>query len=301
MPHAMNKFLLSVSLLISVNSAWSQLFATLPASADCPIVYHDNYNSENQNYGSAAFIAAFEMPGTQGGVNTNRALIAFNLSSIPVGSTVLSAKLNLYAFTDFTIAPFQDGHYGNNQSKLSRIATSWNENSVTWNTQPTVSALNETILNQSTAPNQDYLNINVTALVQDMVDNPNSSFGFRLELVNEVPTANLSFCSSEFSNTAKQPSLVVEYRLPTASVSEMDASQFTLFPNPTAQMLHLRFENSAAKRNFVIYDMQGRAVLLSNAEQQETAIDISNLASGSYTIMVQDATEFFTAKKFVKQ
>ncbi len=214
---------------------------------------------------------------------------------------MLSAKLNLYAFTDFTIAPFQDGHYGSNQSKLSRIATSWNENSVTWNTQPTVSALNETILNQSTAPNQDYLNINVTALVQDMVDNPNSSFGFRLELVNEVATANLSFCSSEFSNTSKQPSLVIEYRLPTASVSEMNASQFTLFPNPSQQMLHLRFENSAAKRNFVIYDMQGKAVLVSNAEQQETAIDISNIASGSYTIMVQDATEFFTAKKFVKQ
>jgi hypothetical protein len=301
MPHAMNKFLLSVSLLISVNSAWSQLFATLPASADCPIVYHDNYNSENQNYGNTAFIAAFEMPGTQGGVNTNRALIAFDLSSIPVGSTVLSAKLNLYAYTDFTISPFQNGHYGSNQSKLSRIGTSWNEFSVTWNTQPTVSALNETILNQSTAPNQDYLNINVTALVQDMVDNPNSSFGFRLELVNEVATANLSFCSSEFSNTAKQPSLLLEYRLPTASVSEMDVSQFTLFPNPTEQMLNLRFENSAAKRNFVIYDMQGRAVLLSNAEQQETAIDISNLASGSYTIMVQDATEFFTVKKFVKQ
>jgi hypothetical protein len=301
MPHAMNKFLLSVSLLFSTSSAWSQLFATLPASADCPIVYHDNYNSENQNYGNTAFIAAFEMPGTQGGVNTNRALIAFDLSSIPVGSTVLSAKLNLYAYTDFTIAPFQDGHYGSNQSKLSRIGTSWNEFSVTWNTQPTVSALNETILNQSTTPNQDYLNINVTALVQDMVDNPNSSFGFRLELVNEVATANLSFCSSEFSNTAKQPTLLLEYRLPTASVSEMDVSQFTLFPNPTEQMLNLRFENSAAKRNFVIYDMQGRAVLLSNAEQQETAIDISNLASGSYTIMVQDATEFFTAKKFVKQ
>lgn len=297
----MNKFLLSVSLLFSTSSAWSQLFATLPASADCPIVYHDNYNSENQNYGNTAFIAAFEMPGTQGGVNTNRALIAFDLSSIPVGSTVLSAKLNLYAYTDFTIAPFQDGHYGSNQSKLSRIGTSWNEFSVTWNTQPTVSALNETILNQSTTPNQDYLNINVTALVQDMVDNPNSSFGFRLELVNEVATANLSFCSSEFSNTAKQPTLLLEYRLPTASVSEMDVSQFTLFPNPTEQMLNLRFENSAAKRNFVIYDMQGRAVLLSNAEQQETAIDISNLASGSYTIMVQDATEFFTAKKFVKQ
>jgi hypothetical protein len=297
----MNKILLSLGLLCIGSSAWSQLFATLPATADCPIVYHDNYNSENQNYGNAAFIAAFEMPGTQGGVNTNRALIAFNLSGIPVGSTVLSAKLNLYAFTDFTIAPLQDGHYGNNQSKLSRIATSWNENSVTWNTQPTVSALNETILNQSTAPDQDYLNINVTALVQDMVDNPTSSFGFRLELVNEVATASLSFCSSEFSNTAKQPSLVVEYRLPTASVSEMITSQFTLFPNPTEQMLHLRFENSSAKRNYVIHDMQGRAVLLSNAEQQETTVDVTALVAGSYTIIVHDTEEFFATQKFIKQ
>jgi hypothetical protein len=297
----MNKILLSLGLLCIGSSAWSQLFATLPATADCPIVYHDNYNSENQNYGNAAFIAAFEMPGTQGGVNTNRALIAFNLSGIPVGSTVLSAKLNLYAFTDFTIAPLQDGHYGNNQSKLSRIATSWNENSVTWNTQPTVSALNETILNQSTAPDQDYLNINVTALVQDMVDNPTSSFGFRLELVNEVATASLSFCSSEFSNTAKQPSLVIEYRLPSVSVSEINLSHFKIYPNPAQHGLHISFDNPVLNRNLIIYDTQGRAVLHSNAEQQETTVDITALAAGSYTIIVQDAQEFFATQKFIKQ
>ena len=78
-----------------------------------------------------------------------------------LGSTILSAKLNLYAYTDFTIVPLQDGHYGNNQSVLSRIITNWNEATVTWNTQPSVSNLHETLVNQSTNPQQDYLNINV--------------------------------------------------------------------------------------------------------------------------------------------
>ena len=65
-------------------TGWGQLFVTLPVNFDSPIVYHDNYNSENQNYGNTAFLSAFQIPGNQGGVNTSRGLIAFDLSSIPM-------------------------------------------------------------------------------------------------------------------------------------------------------------------------------------------------------------------------
>ena len=157
----MKQIILSIVFLSMSITGWGQLFVTLPVNFDSPIVYHDNYNSENQNYGNTAFLSAFQIPGNQGGVNTSRGLIAFDLSSIPIGSTILSAKLNLYAYTDFTIVPLQDGHYGNNQSVLSRIITNWNEATVTWNTQPSVSNLHETLVNQSTNPQQDYLNINV--------------------------------------------------------------------------------------------------------------------------------------------
>ena len=157
----MKQIILSIVFLSVSITGWGQLFVTLPVNFDSPIVYHDNYNSENQNYGNTAFLSAFQIPGNQGGVNTSRDLIAFDLSSIPIGSTILSAKLNLYSYTDFTIVPLQDGHYGNNQSVLSRIITNWNEATVTWNTQPSVSNLHETLVNQSTNPQQDYLNINV--------------------------------------------------------------------------------------------------------------------------------------------
>lgn len=296
----MNKITLATALFCLSAPAWSQLFLTLPASADCPIVYHDNYPSANQNYANTAFLAAYQIPGNQGGVNTNRALIDFDLSQIPVGSTVLSAKLNLYAYTDFTISPLQDGHYGNNQSVLSRITSNWNESVVTWNTQPGVSILNETTINQSTAPNQDYLNINVTALVQDMVDNPNSSFGFRLALVNEVTTASLSFCSSEFSNTAKRPSLAIEYRLDDAAVQNFAYAAFELYPNPTQNMLYLNFSQDANHRTVAVYDMQGKIVLQTTAPDKTSAIDVKLLNTGIYTIVVKDEMANYRTEKFHK-
>lgn len=296
----MNKITLATALFCLSAPAWSQLFLTLPASADCPIVYHDNYPSANQNYANTAFLAAYQIPGNQGGVNTNRALIDFDLSQIPVGSTVLSAKLNLYAYTDFTISPLQDGHYGNNQSVLSRITSNWNESVVTWNTQPGVSILNETTINQSTAPNQDYLNINVTALVQDMVDNPNSSFGFRLALVNEVTTASLSFCSSEFSNTAKRPSLAIEYRLDDAAVQTFAYAAFELYPNPTQNMLYLNFSQDANQRTVAVYDMQGKIVLQTTAPDKTSAIDVKFLNTGIYTIVVKDEMANYRTEKFHK-
>ena len=60
----------------------AQIIVTLPVAFDSPIVYHDNYNHAYVNYGDKPFLAAFEIPGAQGGVNTNRALLYFDLSKI---------------------------------------------------------------------------------------------------------------------------------------------------------------------------------------------------------------------------
>lgn len=296
----MKKITLTTALFCLTARAWSQLNVTLPVAFDSPIVYHDNYPSANQNYGSTNFLAAFETPGTQGGVNTNRALLAFDLSQIPVGSTVVSAKLNLYAYTDFTLAPLQDGHYGQNESTLSRITSNWTENLVTWNTQPTFSTLHQTTLNQSAAPDQNYLNINVTDLVQDMIDNPNSSFGFRLALVNEVATASLSFCSSEFAITARRPSLVIEYQLQDASLQTLSYQTYGLYPNPTENLLFLNFSQAANKRTIEIYDTQGKMVLKAAANDKNTTVDVRALNAGIYTIVTQDEMELYQTEKFQK-
>ena len=296
----MNKFLFLIGLFSLSISAGAQVFVTLPVSFDSPVGYHDDYNTANQNYGNAAFIASFQIPGYHFGVNTNRGLMAFDLSSIPIGSTIISAKLNLHAYTDFTVAVLQNGHCGNNQSKLSRITSNWDESTVTWNTQPTVSNVNEILLSQSNATNQDYLNMNVSNLVQDMVNNPTTSFGFRLALVDEVVTSSLAFCSKEFANPAKRPTLFVEYRLPSSSLSDFTFEEFAMYPNPAQNTLYLSFPNAEQNRRITCVDAQGKRIFQVNGENQDLELDLSSMEAGIYTIFVEDSTTIYQARKFYK-
>jgi hypothetical protein len=296
----MKRFFLFIPMLTMSVTLWGQVFVTLPVNFDSPVGYHDGYNTANVNFGNAAHDAALQIPGYNFGVNTCRGLMAFDLSGIPVGSTVISAKLNLYAYTDFTVAPIQDGHYGNNQSKLSRVTSYWSESTVTWNTQPTVSSLHETMLNQSVAQDQDYLNINVASLVQDMVNNPTTSFGFRLALVDEVVTSSLAFCSKEYPDPTKRPTLFVEYRLPSSSVSELTYEEFVLYPNPAQNMLHLSFPNASQNRRITCVDIQGKRVLQLTNDDQDLDLDLSSMASGIYTILVEESSVVYPAKKFYK-
>ena len=57
----MNKFLLLIGLFSLSISAGAQVFVTLPVSFDSPVGYHDDYNTANQNFGNAAFIASFQI------------------------------------------------------------------------------------------------------------------------------------------------------------------------------------------------------------------------------------------------
>jgi hypothetical protein len=61
--------------------------------------------------------------------DTNRSLLIFNLSSIPVGSTVTSAELVL-CFSSILSASAGRTH------EMNRVSASWTELGVTWNNQP---------------------------------------------------------------------------------------------------------------------------------------------------------------------
>lgn len=204
-------YLLSFAALLTYKSN-SQTTLTLNASKDAAIGYHDGANTANNNYGFATQNAAYCIPASAAaGVNMNRALIDFNLSAIPAGATIISANLNLYAFGPLGSLP---GHSGsNNAAYLERITQNWFENTATWNSQPASTTQNQVILNQSTSATQNYLNINVTSLVQDMMNNPTTSFGFKLKLISENVTNSLAFASKDHSNPNLFPTLTITYSI----------------------------------------------------------------------------------------
>jgi hypothetical protein len=207
----MKKLLFPVLFLLLFVNFFSQTTVTLSVSQDVAIGYHDGAGTANNNYGSAIQNAAFCIASTQApppGVNSNRALIAFNLSTIPANATVTSAFLNLYATGPYGTV---QGHFGNSASFLERITQSWQEFTATWNNQPNSTSLNSVVLPQATSSAQDYLNINVLNLVQDMINNPTAGYGFKLRLVAENVVNGLLFCSKDHPDAPRRPKLVVTY------------------------------------------------------------------------------------------
>jgi hypothetical protein len=141
-----------------------------------------------------------------------RGIIEFDLSSMPASALITSAYLSLYYNPNPSST--DTGHSiltGSNESIIQRVITSWDETTVTWDNQPSTTSLNQVTLPQSISQTQDYTNIDVTNMVQDMVDNPATSFGFLLRLVDETPYKQLTFASSDNMDPNILPKLEINY------------------------------------------------------------------------------------------
>lgn len=165
----------------------------------------------DNNYGTHADFIACAWT-NQSAESNLRALIEFDIASIPAGATVISATLDLYHYT----SPFNIGHSnlsGPADCWLERITQPWTESGVTWNNQPATTPVNRINVVAPLVMNQNYT-LNVTQLLQDMLNNASSSFGFMLRLQNESYYRSLLFASSDASNSSFHPKLTVEYDLP---------------------------------------------------------------------------------------
>ncbi len=139
--------------------------------------------------------------------NLWRPLFRFNLSEIPAGSPVISARLSLYANPNPVSAP----HSGANKSYIRKVTTAWDQNTVTWETHPDYSTVNQVSLTESISPTEDYLDLDVTELVREMVANPSTNFGFIIMNRIENTYRSINFASSECTDISKRPKLDVVY------------------------------------------------------------------------------------------
>lgn len=136
-----------------------------------------------------------------------RSFVSFNLSGIPMGTVITSATLELFHYNSIS----NIGHStlsGPNDASIYRVTQPWDENTLTWNTQPTTTAINSLFVPVSSTTTEDYA-LNVTALVQDMINDPANSFGFMFRQNLEVHYRSMLFASSDMTNPAKHPKLTI--------------------------------------------------------------------------------------------
>jgi len=158
----------------------------------------------------------YAVGGTPG---VGRTYIKFiGLDGMPDSAIILSAKLSLYGIDQNIYLPAGNSGYPgspyalDNNCWLKRVTTDWNPDSLTWNNAPPTTDINKAAVPASTTQwNNDAKDIDVTALVDDMLNTQN--YGFCLQLQTEVTYRALCFSSCKAADSTKWPKLVVQYKL----------------------------------------------------------------------------------------
>lgn len=161
----------------------------------------------DNNYGTSENIHLYAW--TQNGItNVNRAAIEFDLSSIPAEANIDSARLSLYFNTT---SAYGDQHEGKTGFIIQRITSRWEESSVTWRTQPSISTENQVLVDGAIMPTQDFPDIDVTPLIGDYIHDRENSHGLLLKFQNEKPFRMALLASSNHPTDHLRPKLEVHY------------------------------------------------------------------------------------------
>ena len=228
--------------------------------------------------------------------DTIRGILDFDLSQIPTNSMITEAKLSLYYFVNTGYTQ----QTGENEMLIQRVTQDWSETAITWNNKPSTTEVNQQTITRSTSNTQDYLDLNVTALVQDMVDSSSNSYGFMLKMLNEVTFKGLTFASSEHPDTNLHPKLEITYNT-LAGINDANKADeiFTAYPNPAKEFIIIRF-NDNLPNNISIVDINGKLVKSQKIDSKKTTIDIKDLAPATYLLKtIVNGKEF--SRKFVKK
>jgi hypothetical protein len=330
------KYFLIAYIFVSFSIILSaQTTIKLNVSRDVALGYHDNYNTANRNYASAIQNASYYIPGFIGGINCNRALIDFDLSSVPKGAKIVEAKLSLFAFKNYPEGTLvANGHFGENASYLRRVVSTWNEYTATWNNQPITTTENQVVLPKSNHATEDYLNIDVTALVIDMIEKPTESHGLMLGLIQEEEYANLSFHSNDGPDSSKHPVLQIVFQInvvfptdpskpveprkpvepdqsntsdqeeigsvPQLPTTPNDSSDFNfkIYPNPGRKVLKIEFNDDESK-HIKMYTMEGKIIFSQDSNELIHEIVVWELAPAIYYIQCSNGNKTIT-RKYVK-
>jgi len=193
---------------------------------DCLVAYRegDGGLNANANHSSNPDLnaCAWTYNSEGWGAGINRSYLKFiGLSSLPAKATIKSAKLSLYGIkagegiaapqgnSIYPGSPYES--YGSNAAWLKEVTGDWDETTITWNTKPATTENNKVAVPASTDQwNYDVINLDVTAMVEDMVTN-NKNYGFCLQQQTETYYRSISFCSSRATDASKRPKLVIEY------------------------------------------------------------------------------------------
>jgi len=139
-----------------------------------------------------------------------RSFFKFNLSPVPAGTVIKSARLTLFSDTIPQHGDLIHANSGtNNDFFIQRVAGSWDLTNTDWNNQPATDTAGQVHIPQTSQPFLNLVNVDVTQMVNNMIASGNN--GFVMKLNTEVIYNSRIFCSSGYSDPNRRPYLIVTY------------------------------------------------------------------------------------------
>ncbi len=325
-------YILFVILLTSSLSIFSQTYTLQPGAEegkDCEIW---SYSQSSAQRGDTQSMNVYTW--TYNGIKTTkRALIEFDLSTFSSDMNLLKASLSLYYNPDDPYESVEE-HSGENEIFIERVSDAWEENTVLWNNQPSTTSENRIEFSKSKNARQNYLDIDVTQLVQNMLDDPENSHGFMVKMQNEEdPYRMIILATSDHPESSYHPKLVLEFKKTIAipgiedlddmtkqeqqylqegqegpiEIEEQDQDdtiEIIIFPNPIirGRNLVIAFQSPVRQTNDIsynLYDALGRKILSGKIKYQREELSSDLLESGMYFLNVYDNKGNETTKKIV--
>jgi uncharacterized repeat protein (TIGR01451 family) len=212
----MKKILLLI-LCFNLNLLFSQISIKLkPDSINGKDAFYytqitNGYESTNTANSPILITNAWTYSGTFGVIRT---AIDFNWALLPNNAIVSNATLKFYANNG--VGGNQEFHStlsGSNDSWIERIITPWDENLITGLNQPSSTDVNRVSVPATTSQN-DNLIIDVTNLVNDILQNPNVGYGFLWKLQTEIDHRRLGVCSSDNPDPSTWPEITITFEAP---------------------------------------------------------------------------------------
>lgn len=212
-------------------------------------------------------------------------LLKFNLASIPTNANIASAKLSLFYNNGSSSA----GQFGDNTSYLKKITSSWDENTVTWNTMPSTSSVGQVILPTSLTTYDDYIDFDVLSLISPMVSSPSTNYGMMLQLINSGTYRSMKFCSSDYVDSTRRPRLKICYTASTGISSFSNQQEKSIYPNPASSIIYFYGFNLGEK--FSLYNQCGQEVM--TGILNDNFLDLKGFAKGIYYFKMEDLNSKF--------
>ena len=253
---------------------------------------------DTTNYGTIQDVCATAWTHS-GDTSLVRSLFKFDLSFIPNNYIVTSARLTLY-YNPSSAEGQHASLSGPNSSVLQRITTNWGENTVTWNTQPQTTTVNQVLIPSTTSSTQNFIDIDVTQLVSDMVSNPSSSYGFLFKQQTEQFYRKLVFASSDHPVDSLHPKLEVCVQSTVGVNTSVDDNSFRIYPNPATDKITIEYYRSKVEQvQIKLYSMEGRLLLEKTCKSNEMQIDVSGFSKGVYIVEIQSENSGIARQKIV--